>query len=173
MALYFLAIPKNSGGQTINNGRRAVVVSVPGDALDPLADARIAAREADNDNAIWARAEGGFLSEDSLGDVPGGVIWLDVTAETPEVLEGEPGPEPGEGAVILNEDTVSVRNSAGANAHPATAVVDGTTLTGVNLGSGVAMVDDAQVLEVPVTGDYTESATVTVVDGVITAIELA
>lgn len=134
MALYFLAIPKNSGGQTINNGRRAVVVSVPGDAADPLADARIAAQEADNDNRIWARAEGGFLSEDSLGDVPGGVIWLDVTAETPKLLEGEPGPEPG-----------------------------GTT----------ALVTNGQVLEIPVTGDYTESATVTVVDGVITAIELA
>lgn len=75
------------------------------------------------------------------------------------------------GAVVANGGTVAVRNSAGANSHNATAVVTGSTLTGVNLAATVAMVDSGQAVT-GVTGTGT-TATITVANGVITGIALS
>lgn len=77
------------------------------------------------------------------------------------------------GAVVANGDTVAVRNSAGADSHNATAVVSGTSLTGVNLAATAAIVDNGDALVVPVTGTYATTATVTVANGVITGIVLS
>ncbi|CAN7495036.1 hypothetical protein LJR231_003470 [Phyllobacterium sp. LjRoot231] len=50
------------------------------------------------------------------------------------------------GAQVLNGGTVPVRNSLAADSHNATAVVTGSTLTGVDLASTVVMVDNADTL---------------------------
>ena len=106
--LYFLTLPKQAGGQTAHNDRRAVIVSLP-DETDPgdaLAAARAVAAAADPGNHFsWAAATGGFMSDDSLEDFDG-LLWLNVAAETPEVLTGDPGggPAPLEPDQALIED---------------------------------------------------------------------
>lgn len=72
-------------------------------------------------------------------------------------------------AVVSNSDTVTVQNSAGANNHPATATVAGGVLTGAKLAATAAMVDNAQVLTIPITGTYVSKITLTVAGGVVTA----
>lgn len=51
-------------------------------------------------------------------------------------------------------------------------VYQGRTFDDVQLASTAAMVDNAQQLTVPVTGTYATKATLTVVNGVVTAIAL-
>jgi hypothetical protein len=74
------------------------------------------------------------------------------------------------GAVIANGATVPVRNSAGADSHNATAVVSGTTLTGVNLAATVALVDNGDTVAATGTGT---TATLVVTNGVVTGVTLA
>lgn len=52
------------------------------------------------------------------------------------------------GASIANGQTVAVRNSAGADSHNSTAVVAGSSLTGTNLAATVAMVDNADAVNI-------------------------
>ncbi|URA06998.1 hypothetical protein P9A47_gp30 [Xanthomonas phage Elanor] len=166
MALYFLAIPKQSGAQTIQNGRRAVIVKIAdGLATQAALDAaRAAAAAGDTGNEkMWSRATGGYMSEDSV-TIAGNLVWLDQTAETPEVLTGAAGP--GGGASIANGATVSVRNSAGADAHSGTAVVAGSTLTGINMAATVALVDTADTIPLQNSAGASKgNATVTVAAG--------
>lgn len=58
-------------------------------------------------------------------------------------------PLPDGTASVANGATVQVRRSTAADAHPATAVVTGNTLTGVNLAATATMVDqgDTMVLQ--------------------------
>jgi len=73
-------------------------------------------------------------------------------------------------AVVANSGTVAVRNSAGADSHNATAVVTGTTLTGVNLAATVALVDNGDTTTATGTGT---TATLVVANGVVTGVTLA
>lgn len=84
-------------------------------------------------------------------------------------------PDFGNGATIADGATVAVRNSAAADSHNATAVVaDGSTLTGVNLASTVAMVDNSDVVSVRTsTGVDGHNATAVVAAGAITGVNLA
>lgn len=83
--------------------------------------------------------------------------------------------------VVSNAGTVSVRNSAGANAKSGTAVVSNNTLTGVNLPANTAMITSAGTTNVPIKfttartagATATVQATYTVANGVITAITIA
>ncbi|WP_455296450.1 hypothetical protein [Brucella pituitosa] len=79
------------------------------------------------------------------------------------------------GAVVANGATVSVRNSAGANAKSATAVVTGTTLTGVNLPATTAMLDNAGAVTIQNSAGaaVAGSHTATVAAGVISNVKLA
>lgn len=54
----------------------------------------------------------------------------------------------GAGATVANGATVAVRDSSGGDSHNATAVVTGTTLTGVNLASTAAIVDNTDSISV-------------------------
>lgn len=75
---------------------------------------------------------------------------------------------------VLNGSTYSVRNSAGADAHSATALVASNgVLTGFNLAATVAMVDNGDALTIPVTGTYTKTVTFAVSAGAITGITLS
>ncbi|UTC27966.1 hypothetical protein [Stenotrophomonas phage A1432] len=167
MALYFLAIPKQSGAQTIRNGRTAIIVKIADGLTAPnaLAAARTAAAAQDVGNeAIWGRATGGYMSEDSI-TLAGNFVWLGQTPETPEALTGAAGP--GGGASVANGATVSVRNSAGADPHNGTAVVSGSTFTGVNLAATVALVDSADTIPLQNSAGASKgNATVTVAAGV-------
>lgn len=84
-------------------------------------------------------------------------------------------PDFGNGATISDGATVAVRNSAAADSHDATAVVaDGTTLTGVNLASTVAMVDNSDVISVRNSaGADGHNATAVVTAGAVTGVNLA
>lgn len=76
-------------------------------------------------------------------------------------------------AVVANGGTVNVENSAGALDSPATAVVAGGELTGVNLAATKTIVTNGvKVNAVSVTGTG-NFATFTVTNGVITAIVLS
>jgi hypothetical protein len=74
------------------------------------------------------------------------------------------------GAVVANGATVPVRNSAGADSHNATAVVSGTSLTGVNLAATVALVDNGDTVTATGTGT---TATFVVTNGVVTGVTLS
>lgn len=75
---------------------------------------------------------------------------------------------------VVNNGTVSVRNSAAADPHNATVVVNNQgVLQGVNLAATAAIVDNGDALTVPVTGIYTGTATIFVANGVVTGIVLS
>lgn len=77
-------------------------------------------------------------------------------------------------AIVANGATVNVENSAGALDSPATAVVAGGVLTGVNLAATKTIVTSGQALTgVTPTGVYATTVTFTVAAGVITAIVLS
>lgn len=76
-------------------------------------------------------------------------------------------------ALVTDAGTLSVTNSAGDEAHEATVAVTGNTVDGLALAATTAMIDDAASLVVPVTGTYVDTATVSVADGVVTAIALS
>lgn len=85
-------------------------------------------------------------------------------------------PEFGNGATVANGETVAVRNSVGADSHNATAVVTGgTTLTGVNLASTVAMVDNAEAVVVQNSANTAVAGThaATVTNGALAKVNLA
>jgi len=76
--------------------------------------------------------------------------------------------------IVSNGNTVQVRNSAGQQAHPATARVSTNgSLTAVDLADTTALVDHNQALTIPVTGTYTDTATLTVENGVVVGIVLS
>ncbi len=80
---------------------------------------------------------------------------------------------PPTGASVANGATVAVRNSAAADSHNATAVVSGTTLTGVNLAATVGMVDNADVVAVRNSaGADSHNGTAVVASGAVTGINL-
>lgn len=90
------------------------------------------------------------------------------------MVTGTPdGVLPSGSAAVANADTVAVVNSAGANSHNATAAVTAGVLTNVKLAATAAIVDNSQQLTVPVTGVYATKATLTVANGVVTAIVLS
>jgi ribosomal protein S12 methylthiotransferase accessory factor YcaO len=90
------------------------------------------------------------------------------------VIQGAPSEGVPPGSVPLsNGDTVAVVNSAGAASHNGTATVTTGALTNVKLAATAAMVDNAQQLTIPVTGVYATKATLTVANGVVTAIVLS
>lgn len=76
-------------------------------------------------------------------------------------------------AAVATGGTVSVTNSAGAQAHSATASVTGNTLGAVALAATVAMIDNAAALVVPVTGIYIDTITPTIAAGVVTGFVLS
>jgi len=164
--LYFLTLPKQAGGQTAHNDRRAVIVSLPdetdpGDALDA---ARAVASAADPGNHFsWAAATGGFMSDDSLEDFDG-LLWFNVAAETPEVLTGNPGPAPLEPDQALIEDGQTVTTDLNGTERTLTATVEDNEVTGLETAPTVAVVTDGQTLAV--TGG---TVTLTVAANVVTA----
>jgi hypothetical protein len=77
-------------------------------------------------------------------------------------------------AIVQNAQNITMQNSAGAaiaGNHPAS-VVNGV-LSNVKLAATIAPVANGAALVVPVTGSYTTTATVTVANGVVTAIVLS
>jgi len=111
--LYFLAIPKNSGGAQIVNGHRAAVVSIPDDTDtdDALTTAQAVAAAADPLNShIWGRATGGYMSDSSLSAAEGiasKCVFFDASSDTPEVLTGDgtAGALASNKAVVTDGDT--------------------------------------------------------------------
>ncbi|QYW02111.1 hypothetical protein CPT_Sonora_008 [Stenotrophomonas phage Sonora] len=177
--LVLMTLPQQAGGVTVINNRRACVVYVPTGQANPIEYARNVAASNDNpqNRAQWAAALGGYLSDDSFAPengIPNGFIWMDVNADTPAQLTGDP-PAAG-GAAVTNGQTVAVRNSAAGDSHNATAVVTGgTTFTGVNLAATVAMVDNSDTVTVlPAAGTTPAqgSATAAVAAGVVTGVRL-
>lgn len=87
--------------------------------------------------------------------------WTGIPVLNPDSL-------PGSGASVANGATVAVRNSTGGDSHNATAVVTGTTLTGVNLAATVALVDTADTLPLQNSaGTAAGNVTATVAAGVV------
>lgn len=77
-------------------------------------------------------------------------------------------------AMVDQGDAVTVQNSAGtavAGTHPAT--VAAGAINNVKLAATIAPVVNGAALTVPVTGTYTDTATFTVANGVITGIVLS
>lgn len=111
------------------------------------------------------------------GMQPFGAPMLDASRDTyaQAMVAGTPdsGGLPEGSVAVADGDTVAVVNSAGAESHNATAAVASDTLTNVKLADTVALVDDAQALTVPVTGNYVDTITPTVADGVITGFVLS
>lgn len=100
-----------------------------------------------------------------------------VAGTIPTAYTAKPTVDPdtiGTGATVANGGTVAVRNSAGADSHNATAVVAGSTLTGVNLAATVAFVDQGDSVNVENSaGNLDSPATATVAAGVLTNVRLA
>ena len=96
-----------------------------------------------------------------------------ITIDAYSVDNPAPQPPADGTAVISDADTLSITNSAGADGHDATVAITGNTIGSISFAGTVAMIDDGDVLTVPVTGTYTDTATVTVADGVITNIALS
>lgn len=76
-------------------------------------------------------------------------------------------------AIVSDGDALAITNSAGGDAHDATVAINGNDITGIRLAATVTMVDNAAALAVPVSGTYTDTATISVANGVITAIALS
>lgn len=110
--LYFLALPKQAGGQMVVNDRRAAIVSLPDDT-DPgeaLAAARTKVGAADPTNPAWATATGGFMSDSSLAELTDELMWVNAGSETPEELEGDPGQAAllDTQAIVNHEDVIEI-----------------------------------------------------------------
>lgn len=152
MPVFLLTIPKQSGGQTIQNNRRAMAVSVDASEADPLEVARGLAAAADAPNsAIWSRATGGWLSDASVA-AAGGLVWLDLTPDTPEVLTGEPDggePLPDTSAVVPDASAVAVLGASGSTSLASgTAAVSAGAIDGVRLPATSGIVTNGQTLAV-------------------------
>ncbi|MFA5702898.1 MAG: hypothetical protein WC982_05195 [Advenella sp.] len=153
MPVFLLTIPKQSGGQTIQNNRRAMAVSVDASEEDPLEAARGLAAAADAPNsAIWSRATGGWLSDASVA-AAGGLVWLDLTPDTPEVLTGEPDgggePLPDTSAVVPDASAVAVLGASGSTSLASgTAAVSAGAIDGVRLPATSGIVTNGQTLAV-------------------------
>ena len=77
-------------------------------------------------------------------------------------------------ATVTDGAATAVLNSAGADPHNSTVVVNNQgVLQGVNLAATAAIVDNGDALTVPVTGTYTTTATISVANGVVTGIVLS
>lgn len=77
------------------------------------------------------------------------------------------------GAVVAG-NSITVRNSAGASVSTGTVSVStGTNVVSAALPATAAVATNGQALTVPVTGIYTNTATITVANGVITGITLS
>ena len=77
-------------------------------------------------------------------------------------------------ALSVNAGTTAVQNSGGTvQGSAGTLVVSGGALTAIKLPASTAPVVNGLILNVPVTGTYTTSATITVAGGVVTAITLS
>lgn len=144
MPVFLLTIPKQPGGQTIQNNRRAMAVSVDASEADPLEVARGLAAAADAPNsAIWSRATGGWLSDASIA-AAGGLVWLDITADTPDILEGDPdggGELPDTSAVV--EDGVAFNAQLNGTALALTPAVAGGEVEGIQTPATSAVVANA------------------------------
>ena len=77
-----------------------------------------------------------------------------------------------DGAAVANGSVVPVRNSANADSHNGTADTTSGSVV-VKLAATVAMVDNGDALVIPVTGVYATTATISVANGVPTAIVLS
>lgn len=87
--IYLLTLPKQAGGLTVVNDRRAALIALPEGttAENALGVARGIAAAADPGNAFsWRAATGGPVTEASLGDLPDALAWLDTNEDTPSVL---------------------------------------------------------------------------------------
>ena len=117
------------------------------------------------------------ISQLEIADVTGtpeplfAAFLADAAAKTP----GYAGPVlPATQAIVSSGGTVNVENSAGALDSPATAVVAGGVLTGVNLAATKTIVTHAQTINVENSAGALDSpATAVVAAGVITGVNLA
>ncbi len=75
--------------------------------------------------------------------------------------------------IAVNGGPINVINSAGSTTVGGTMGIAGGAFVGVTTSSSVAIVPSGTALAVPVTGNYTTTATVTVSSGVVTAIALS
>lgn len=89
--------------------------------------------------------------------------------------EIDPDNLPGAGPTVADGQSVSVRNSAGADAHTGTAVVTDDAFTGVNLAATVAMIDNADSVTIKNSAGTAIAGThaATVAAGVLSNVKLA
>lgn len=120
-------------------------------------------------DAIVSNAETVPLQTNGGVSVGNGVATVAASAVTNVKL-------PASTAVVANSGAVSVRNSAGADPHAASAVTTAPgVLTGVNLAATVALVDNADAITVlPAAGTTPAqgSSTAAVAAGVVTGVRL-
>jgi hypothetical protein len=76
-------------------------------------------------------------------------------------------------SIFTNGENVNVTNSAGSKTVTGVVAIDGAEDVAIALGATQAIITTAQALVVPVTGVYATTATVTVANGVVTAIALS
>lgn len=87
---------------------------------------------------------------------------------------GTPAPAPDPGGVTVEDgDPITVENADGSVSATATIEVAGGTLTGATLPDTHALVTSGELAGVTVSGEYTETVTLTVEGGVVTAITLS
>lgn len=90
---------------------------------------------------------------------------IDAMSAAIAVINGTSG-----AATVANGATVPVQNSAGADAHNATAVVASSTLSAVKLAATVALVDNGDKVAATGSGAF---ATAVVANGVLTGVTLS
>lgn len=80
---------------------------------------------------------------------------------------------PATAAIITNGGVISVSNSAQSQSQNATCQISGGVPQWITFAATVAIVTNTEQLTVPVTGAYVTKATLTVANGVVTAIALS
>lgn len=83
-------------------------------------------------------------------------------------------PLPDSQAIVIDGDVLSVKNSAGADAHSATLSVSGNSITALKYAATIAVVDNNDSVNVENSaGNLDSAATAVVASGVLTSVKLA